>query len=45
MSEDTYEGEIENPLTLNLYTYVSNNPLSYTDSSGHRQIEGEKDAD
>ncbi len=35
ISEDTYEGEISNPLTLNLYTYVSNNPLSYSDPSGH----------
>ncbi|MNB99118.1 hypothetical protein D3C75_463850 [compost metagenome] len=25
ISEDTYEGEIENPPTLNLYAYVSNN--------------------
>ncbi|WP_036639308.1 DUF3289 family protein, partial [Paenibacillus durus] len=36
ISEDTYEGEINNPLTLNLYTYVENNPLNYTDPSGHR---------
>ena len=36
ISEDTYEGEINNPLTLNLYTYVENNPLSYTDPSGHK---------
>ncbi|TFE19324.1 RHS repeat domain-containing protein, partial [Cohnella luojiensis] len=35
ISEDTYEGEIENPLTLNLYTYTGNNPLKYTDLTGH----------
>ena len=36
--EDTYEGELVNPLTLNLYTYVHNNPLRYVDPSGHRTV-------
>ncbi|WP_195571467.1 RHS repeat domain-containing protein [Paenibacillus sp. 1001270B_150601_E10] len=35
ITEDTYEGELGNPLSLNLYTYVENNPLIYTDPSGH----------
>ncbi|USB31956.1 RHS repeat-associated core domain-containing protein [Paenibacillus sp. YPG26] len=35
INEDTYEGELNNPLTLNLYTYVHNNPLIYTDPTGH----------
>ncbi|MFC5401490.1 RHS repeat domain-containing protein [Cohnella soli] len=35
ITEDTYEGQINNPLTLNLYTYVGNNPLIYTDPTGH----------
>ncbi|MDG0814213.1 RHS repeat-associated core domain-containing protein [Cohnella rhizosphaerae] len=35
MNEDTYEGQIDNPLSLNLYTYVNNNPLIYTDPSGN----------
>lgn len=35
MNEDTYEGQIDNPLSLNLYTYVENNPLTYWDPSGH----------
>jgi RHS repeat-associated protein len=35
ISEDTYEGELKNPLSLNLYTYVENNPLKYHDPSGH----------
>ncbi|WP_238392614.1 polymorphic toxin-type HINT domain-containing protein [Paenibacillus antri] len=35
MDKDTYEGDITNPLTLNLYTYVANNPLRYVDPSGH----------
>lgn len=38
---DTYEGQIDNPLTLNLYTYVTNNPLRYIDPSGHKmEIDG-----
>jgi len=35
MNEDTYEGEIEDPLTLNQYSYVENNPLIKVDPSGH----------
>ncbi|HBV98040.1 MAG: hypothetical protein JL50_00965 [Peptococcaceae bacterium BICA1-7] len=35
ISRDTYEGDITNPLSLNLYTYVSNNPLGYVDPTGH----------
>jgi RHS repeat-associated protein len=33
-----YFGEIEDPLTRNLYIYVSGNPLSYIDSSGHYMV-------
>ncbi|WP_249043463.1 polymorphic toxin-type HINT domain-containing protein [Paenibacillus faecis] len=39
VSQDTYEGDINNPQTLNLYTYVENNPLIYTDPSGHFKFE------
>jgi hypothetical protein len=35
ISEDTYEGEIEHPLSLNLYIYVGNNPLTNVDPTGH----------
>lgn len=35
IGEDTYEGEQTNPLTLNLYTYVHNNPLIYKDPTGN----------
>ncbi|WP_164828155.1 RHS repeat-associated core domain-containing protein, partial [Paenibacillus ehimensis] len=35
MSQDTYEGDITNPLSLNLYTYVHNNPLTNVDPTGH----------
>ena len=36
VSEDSYQGSISNPLTLNLYTYVHNNPLIFGDPSGHK---------
>ncbi len=36
ISEDTYEGELNTPLSLNQYTYAHNNPLRYTDPSGHK---------
>ena len=35
ITEDTYAGQISNPLTLNRYDYVSNNPVNYVDPSGH----------
>ena len=35
VSRDTYEGQISNPLSLNLYSYVENNPLTRTDPTGH----------
>ncbi|MFS1513643.1 S8 family serine peptidase [Chengkuizengella sp. SCS-71B] len=40
ITEDTYEGTISNPLSMNLYTYVSNNPLKYIDPSGHSAVCG-----
>ena len=35
ISGDSYTGEIEDPLSLNLYTYCENDPISYTDPNGH----------
>lgn len=35
INEDSNEGQVDNPLTLNLYTYVYNNPLKYTDPTGN----------
>jgi RHS repeat-associated protein len=35
INEDSYEGQVINPLTMNLYSYCHNNPLLFTDPSGH----------
>ncbi|MEH7130795.1 DNRLRE domain-containing protein [Neobacillus drentensis] len=35
ITEDTYKGKLDDPLSMNLYAYTDNNPLIYTDSSGH----------
>jgi RHS repeat-associated protein len=35
ITEDTYRGEQNDPLSLNLYTYCVNNPIIYTDPTGH----------
>ncbi len=35
IQEDTYRGNPNDPLSLNLYTYCENNPLIYNDPTGH----------
>lgn len=35
-TEDTYLGQINDPLSLNLYTYCKNDPMMYTDPLGHK---------
>ena len=40
LTEDTYAGQLSNPLTLNRYDYVSNNPVNYIDPSGHFGLKG-----
>ncbi|WP_150275410.1 RHS repeat-associated core domain-containing protein [Paenibacillus tepidiphilus] len=35
LQEDTFEGELKNPLSLNLYTYAHNDPNAYSDPSGN----------
>jgi RHS repeat-associated protein len=34
-SEDQFKGFIDDPQSMNLYTYTSNNPVMYIDPSGH----------
>ena len=36
--EDTYKGYVEDPSSLNLYTYCMNNPIIYIDPSGHKAM-------
>jgi len=35
LTEDSYTGERNDPLSLNRYTYCVNNPMKYYDPSGH----------
>ncbi|MDQ2088143.1 RHS repeat-associated core domain-containing protein, partial [Herbivorax sp. ANBcel31] len=39
LQEDTYRGDPNDPLTLNLYAYTANNPITYWDPTGHSYIE------
>ena len=38
LTEDSYLGEDTDPLSQNRYSYVQNNPVNYTDPSGHRMV-------
>ena len=38
LTEDSYPGEDTDPLSQNQYSYVQNNPVNYTDPSGHRMV-------
>jgi len=39
INEDSYEGQVNNPLSLNVYAYGYNNPIGYIDSSGNIPVE------
>ena len=41
LSADTIVPGFANPQSLNRYSYVVNNPLRYTDPTGHMMVEGE----
>lgn len=43
ISEDTYTGDPNDPLSLNLYTYCHNEPIMYWDPSGNREIVSDDD--
>ena len=36
---DSFAGKLDDPLSLNLYTYCANNPVYYSDPSGHSAAE------
>ena len=38
LQEDTYLGDRNDPLSLNLYTYCHNEPVMYTDPTGHFKV-------
>jgi len=42
IQEDTYLGERNDPLSLNLYTYCKNSPIRYSDPTGHNTQEDYK---
>ncbi|MDQ2087662.1 RHS repeat-associated core domain-containing protein [Herbivorax sp. ANBcel31] len=39
LQEDTYRGDPNDPLTLNLYAYTANNPIRYYDPTGYSYVE------
>ena len=38
LTRDTYEGTVEDPQSLNLYTYCKEDPVMYTDSAGKNYV-------
>jgi RHS repeat-associated protein len=44
-SPDSYSGRLVSPQTLNLYSYVRNNPLKYIDPDGHQGQDPKKTTD
>jgi RHS repeat-associated protein len=43
ISQDPYEGSMNNPMSLNRYAYVQNNPVNMTDPSGMIPTQGMSD--
>lgn len=38
ISQDSYRGELDDPGQWHLYAYCANNPINYTDPSGHVEL-------
>ncbi|PKM82769.1 MAG: hypothetical protein CVU89_04515 [Firmicutes bacterium HGW-Firmicutes-14] len=38
LSRDSYEGNLQNPLSRHLYAYVGNNPVNYVDPTGNTRL-------
>jgi len=38
--QDSYRGKLKKPQSQHLYVYVLNNPLKYTDPTGHKNVKG-----
>ena len=44
ISPDTIVPDLDNPQSLNRFSYVNNNPINYTDPSGHRYCDWDNHA-
>ncbi len=42
ISQDSYKGSAYEPWTQNLYTYTGNNPVNYTDPTGHWSVTSQR---
>ena len=44
MSRDTWEGDVNRPMSMNRWGYVEGNPIIYTDPSGYIAEKNEEEA-
>jgi len=45
LTEDTYRGQVNDPLSLNLYSYAHHSPIRYVDPTGHAVIKAGQSGD